>query len=176
MKRNIFFLCLIGLLIWGACKDDDPPPEGFSSICPRDLNGVVSGSCDTRDWKFYTGLSQQEEDLLRFPDTVQFAGLSPQASFQEVVVYPNPAALGGKVFFEARGATDLHLKAKAALVNENYEPLIRFNELLGASRSRGVQLDFSDTTRFPAGIYRIYYQLIFKDGTTNIGWGDVQIQ
>ncbi|MFK5857192.1 MAG: hypothetical protein QM503_13765 [Bacteroidota bacterium] len=170
----------------GKTKDQTTPTfYNFSGIVVHDNVGfpMATWGIDDGDWSTDVFWSEEEFNLLDFPDTVSLdntyikdttgwntgTGI-PEIPHNFVVAYPNPVNNKLIMIFRGLGL----LKFKATIVDKYYNSVFTY---VCKDSSTVLQLDVSDSTIFQNGtIYRMYYSFSAKDSLNFFkGHGDILI-
>lgn len=186
--RTIFF---IGILLYNnGCKKN---AENQSTNLIHSYPGIVvineigqqmgTWGNDDGDWDTDKFWSEEEFNLLEFPDTINLngtyikdtTGWNSGTGIHEkpqniVIVYPNPTVNIQFLVYRGLGL----LKLKVTIVDKYFNRLFTY---ACKDSTSDVRLDFSDFTKFQNGeIYRMYYSLSVTDSLNFYkGHGDILI-
>jgi hypothetical protein len=189
MKNILFSVCI--LIFFAGCKKHNDTQSSssthiFKGIVVTNEGGEVLGTWGTEDgdWGNDINWSNNEYELLNFPDTISLDGtfvadttgwnIGPGVHQQPrnfVIAYPNPLLNGATLVLQGIG----NLKCKAAIVDKNYHRLKtyagKWNGLLE------IMVDLSDSTTFQdKTMYRIFYSFSAKDSLNFYkGHGDILV-
>ena len=187
MKNFLLFVCI--LICFAGCKkkSDTVDSSGihvFKGIVVTDMAGNALGTWGTEDgdWGNDHNWTASENELLNFPDTVSLDGTyindttgwnnDPGAQQPQnfVAGFPNPTATGSVLVFKNYGK----LKLKVVVVDKQYKRLDTISEKWSGLME--YSLNFSDSTKYPDGVYRVYYSFSTKDSLNFYkGHGDILI-
>jgi hypothetical protein len=187
MKNTLLLFCI--LICFAGCKKksdtvDSSGTHIFKGIIVTNEIGQTLGTWGTEDgdWSNDANWSAAEYALLNFPDTVSLDGTyitdttgwnnvpGAQQPKNGVWGYPNPISDGSVLVFRDFG----NLKLKIAIVDKYYHQLQTFCFKWNGQVEK--MLDFSDSTKYAEGVYRVYYSFSAKDSLNFYkGHGDILI-
>lgn len=162
-------LCFCLLLCCLSChKGDSTPPEpcgAFAGIVLRDLNGQAFGPPDSDDWGWKEDWCAEAEALFADRPPVVIDTLPPDSFL--TVAYPNPASdlcfLG---FFR-----DDPSYVEFRIVDAQFQTLYSRDSLTGTAFA----VDMGPLPGPRPQLVRVYYRMVYADGTAHRGHGDVQL-
>ncbi|HTX89355.1 MAG TPA: hypothetical protein VMC08_10225 [Bacteroidales bacterium] len=163
------FLILLMLVLATACtpkKTDNPGPvyHDFPGIIATNEIGQILGNVghEDGDWSKDSLWTQDEENILSYPDTVTLDGtwIPPMNKPGDrgigniILGFPNPLSSQAILYYYTGGV----VKLKFAVVDHYYNRLFTWcHKVTGTTE---VNLDLSDSTKFKNGeIYRLYYSM-----------------
>jgi hypothetical protein len=188
MKNILLFVCI--LICFAGCKkkSDTVDSSGihvFKGIVVTDETGNALGTWGTEDgdWVNDATWTASEKELLNFPDTVSLEGtyINDTTGWDTlkgihekprnlVAAYPNPFSSESVLVFGNYG----NLKLKVVIVDKKYNRLETICQKWSGLMEK--MMDFSDSTKYPEGIYRVYYSFSAKDSLNFYkGHGDILI-
>jgi len=181
---GIFHFFIAFLLFSDGCKKQTTSIHNFSGIVAMSETGTIIGTwgIDDGDWSTDNSWSEEEYNVLDFPDTVSLdntfikdttgwnngTGIHEQPR-NSVVAYPIPANDRLSIAYRGFGI----IKFKVAIVDSYFNPLFTY----ASNDGNPIELNISDSTVFKNGtIYRMYYSLSVKDSLNYYkGHGDILI-
>ncbi len=170
---KIITLSIAVLILAISCEKDNELV--FSGITERDEFAVPKGSTDDTDWRFDDIWNEREEGLFdvsnfksadKFYEEMNYS--TDLYAVSSCMAYPNPAV---SVFnFNINSEADT---LRFVIVDNDYH-IIFSKQIIG-----GIGLwmfDSSNRDNFKLNsVYRIYYKLLYLDGSVERGHGDVKI-